>query len=104
MNKLLRVKCSCGNVMNAYAGQVCNNCRQPINIPQGGMIYLYRMGSPIGIASGFGIYINGEPFGYIGNKETLRIPVAFGSYNLHVASGMNRRCNDFVINITPEHP
>ena len=42
--------------------------------------------------------------GHIGNRETIRIPVRYGSYNLHVASGMNRRCNDIVINITPESP
>lgn len=104
MSKLLRVKCSCGNVSNSHEGQFCTKCHAPITIPQGGTIYLYRMGSPLGIAGGFGIYLNGQPFGHIGNKETLRIPVTFGSYTLHVAAGMNRKCNDMVLNITPESP
>lgn len=104
MSKLLRLKCPCGNVVNAYPGEVCPKCKQPIPIPRDGTIYLYRMGSPLGIAGGFGLYLNGEPMGHIGNKETIRIPVKFGSYNLHVASGMNRRCNDMVINITPQSP
>ena len=99
-----RIKCNCGLVQDAAAGAVCPQCKQPINFPQGGMIYLYRKGSPMGVAGGFGIYINGTPLGLIGNKQTVAIPVGFGTYNLHVASGMNRKCKDLAINITPENP
>lgn len=99
-----RIKCNCGHVQDAFAGGVCPQCKQPINFPQGGMIYLYRKGSPLGVAGGFGIYINGTPLGLIGNKQTVAIPVGFGTYNLHVACGMNRRCKDLAINITPENP
>ena len=99
-----RIKCNCGLVQDAAAGAVCPQCKQPINFPQGGMIYLYRKGSPMGVAGGFGIYINGTPLGLIGNKQTVAIPVGFGTYNLHVAAGMNRKCKDLAINITPEHP
>lgn len=99
-----RIKCNCGLVQDAAAGAVCPQCKQPINFPQGGMIYLYRKGSPMGVAGGFGIYINGTPLGLIGNKQTVAIPVGFGTYNLHIAAGMNRKCKDLAINITPENP
>ena len=102
MANLLRVKCSCGNVLNIFPGAICDKCRQPVNIPVDGVIYLYRKGSPFGIAGGFGVYLDGQPLGYIGNKETIRIPVNYGTHNLHVACGMNRRCNDMVVNITPQ--
>lgn len=97
----LRVKCPCGNVMNAQPGAYCTKCRAPLNIPADGAIYLYRKGSFFGIAGGFGLYIDGQPMGYIGNRETVCIPVTYGQHTLHVAAGMNRRCNDLIINITP---
>lgn len=103
MSNLLRVKCSCGHVSNVAPGEICPKCKQPINIPTDALLTIYRKGSPIGVASGFGIYINGEPMGHIGNKETVKIPLNYGSYNLHIASGMNRRCNDLVFNFTPEN-
>lgn len=99
-----RVKCNCGLVQDGFANGVCPQCKQPINFPQGGMIHLYRKGSPMGIAGGFGIYINNVPLGHIGNKQTVNIPVSFGTYTLHVAAGMNRKCKDLVIEITPENP
>lgn len=103
MANLFRVKCSCGEVANAKPGDMCRKCKQPIPFAPDGMISLYRKGSPLGIAGGFGIYLDGQPYGYIGNRETVHIPVSYGSHNLHVAVGMNRRCNDFTINITPEN-
>lgn len=103
MSNLLRVKCSCGNVVNAAPGNSCPKCKRPLEIPEDGLISLYRKGSPLGIAGGFGIYINGEPMGYVGNRETVRIPVEYGSYTLHVAAGMSRKCNDLTLHITPEN-
>lgn len=102
MAKALRVKCSCGSVENAMPGNLCPNCRRPLEFAPDGLISIYRMGSPLGIAGGFGIYINGEPMGYIGNRETVRIPVKYGTYSIHIAVGMNRRCTDLVVNITPQ--
>ncbi len=103
MAKLLRVKCSCGNVANVAPGNVCAKCRQPVQIPADAMISLYRMGSPLGVAGGFGIYIDGQPMGHIGNKETVHIPLPYGTHNIHVAVGMSRRCTDLVVNLTPEN-
>ncbi len=100
----LRIKCNCGLVQDTAEGNVCPKCKQPVNIPKDGMIHLYRKGSPLGVASGFGIYINSVPLGHIANKQTVSIPVSFGTYTLHVAVGMNRKCKDLTINITPENP
>ena len=100
MSNLFRVKCSCGKVLNAAVGNVCPKCKQPLKFSPDGMISIYRKGSPLGIAGGFGLYLNGEPYGHIGNRETVKIPVAFGTYTLHVAAGMNRRCTDLIINVT----
>lgn len=99
----LRVKCSCGEVTNTVPGGTCPKCKKPLDIPGDAVIRLYRKGSPYGIAGGFGIYINGEPMGHIGNKETVRIPVRYGTYTLHVAVGMSRKCNDYTVTLSPEN-
>lgn len=52
MSKLLRVKCTCGHVMNAAPGNLCPKCKKPLDFPPDGLISLYRMGSPLGIAAG----------------------------------------------------
>ncbi len=105
MASLWRIKCACGNVANAAPGQVCPKCKRPYEFPQaGGYIQLYRKGSPMGIASGFGLYLNDQPLGYIGNKETVKMPVPFGTHKLHVAVGMSRKCTDLMINVTPQAP
>lgn len=103
MAKQMRVKCNCGHVLNAMPGNVCPKCHQPLAFPTEGMIHLYRKGSPYGIAGGFGIYLNGEAMGYIGNKETVNIPVNYGTYTLHVAVGMSRKCRDLVVEITSDN-
>ncbi len=102
----LRIKCpSCGNVENVHPGhEVCPRCQTPADTLNQGSIYLYRQGSPFGIAGGFGIYINGEPYGHIGNKELLCLPLKFGTYVIHCAAGMNRKCRDLQVTITPECP
>ena len=102
MAKKLRVKCACGEVANVTPGTQCGRCRRPIDIHEDGMITLYRKGSPIGIAGGFGLYIDGEPMGHIGNKETLHIPLKYGTHTLHIATGLNRKCNDYTFTLTPE--
>ena len=99
----LRVKCSCGEVMNAQPGGICSKCKKPLDIPGDAVIRLYRMGSPLGVAGGFGIYLNGEPMGHIGNKETVMLPVKYGTDTLHVAAGMNRKCQDLTCTLTPEN-
>ena len=104
MQRPLRVKCPCGNVANVFPGQICAKCKRPVPISNQGLIQLYRKGSPLGVAGGFGIYLNDVPYGYIGNKETVMMPLPFGSYKLHIAVGMSRRCTDMMITLTPENP
>ncbi len=101
----LRVKCpTCGEVLNITPGnEVCNKCKQSIPVSPEGCVYLYRQGSPYGIAGGFGIYINGEPIGHIANKETLCFPLPYGTYSFHCAVGMSRKCQDLQITLTPEN-
>lgn len=102
----IRIKCPhCGEAKNIHSiTDACPKCNQPLGIAEEGTIYIYRQGSPYGIAGGFGLYLNGQPYGHIGNKELLRIPVKFGTYNIHSAVGMSRKCRDLEVNITPENP
>ena len=102
----IRIKCPhCGDANNFYSlNDTCPKCRQPLGLAEEGSIYIYRQGSPYGIAGGFGLYINEQPYGYIGNKELLRIPVKFGTYTIHSAVGMSRKCRDLQVTVTPENP
>ena len=102
----IRIKCPhCGEAQNVHTeAGTCDECKKPYDFSEGGNIYVYRQGSPIGIAGGFGLYLNSQPYGYIGNKELLRIPVKYGTYNLHVAAGMSRKCQDMEVTISPENP
>ncbi len=106
MQANIRIKCPhCGEASNVNTiNDLCPGCHKNIDTVEEGNIYIYRQGSFYGIAGGFGLFINGQPYGYIGNKELLRIPVRFGTYNIHSAVGMNRRCRDLQVTITPENP
>lgn len=100
-----RVKCPrCGEVMNLYADGRCEKCGTPVTTQFPAMLQLYRMGNYVGVATGFGLYINNVPYGYIGNKESLRIPLPYGTYTLHVAMGMSRKCKDLTFTLTPQAP
>lgn len=102
----LRIKCPhCGEASNVFTvNDSCPKCNRPLGLEEEGSIYIYRQGSPYGIAGGFGLFINDQPFGYIGNKELLRIPVKYGTYNIHSAVGMSRKCRDLEVTISPENP
>jgi hypothetical protein len=104
----LRIKCPhCQQIVNLPGENVpCPHCGKPVSVCTDTCVYLYRQGSPLGVAAGFGIYINGEPYGHIGNTETLCFPLPQGSYTFHCAAGMNRKCRDLVVNLnadTPKH-
>ena len=103
MSQLLRSKCpSCGNVEDVQGNGTCK-CGTPIVLPEDGVIQIYRMGSPVGVAVGFGIYLNDAPYGHLANASSIRIPVAYGHYKVHMTQGMNRRCVDQEFDITPEN-
>ena len=105
MSLLLRFKCpSCGAVNDLPVNSNCPKCSEPLALPGAACVQIYRMGSPIGIAVGYGIYINGEPFGHIGNKESIRIPLPYGTYTFHFTCGMTRKCEDLTVALTPDAP
>ena len=98
-----RVKCpACGEVCDVPEGGRCKKCGAVLSTEGPAMLRLYRMGSPIGVAVGFGIYIDGQPYGHIGNKQTVYIPLPYGAHNLHMTCGMSRKCRDLQMNLTPE--
>ena len=102
----IRVLCPhCQKAENVNSAKgICPSCKKELGIEEEGSIYIYRQGSPYGIAGGFGIYLNNQPYGYIGNKELLRIPLKYGTYNIHCAVGMSRKCRDMVVVLSPENP
>ena len=101
----IRIKCPhCKKAANVFPNNtVCPECKKPVQLPPDGCIYLYRQGSPYGVAGGFGIYLNGEPYGHIGNKELLCFPLPYGTYTIHCAVGMSRKCRDMQITLSPEN-
>lgn len=104
----VRVKCpNCGHVMNLAGDSTCPKCSAPLseNAYRGeGMVQLYRMGSPIGVAVGYGLYLDDAPMGHLANTETVFIPVSFGQHKLHVTCGMTRKCQDLIFTVSPEKP
>lgn len=102
----IRIKCPhCGDAANIYPdATLCPECKKPISPSQEGKLYLYRQGSVYGVAGGFGIYLNGQPFGHIGNKELLCFPLPYGTYNIHCAVGMSRKCKDMQVTLSPDAP
>lgn len=100
---MLRAKCpKCGELVETQANCYCGRCGTPISFAGMGMVQIYRMGSPVGIAVGYGIYLDGQPFGHIANKKSIRIPVPFGTHTLHITCGMTRRCQDLTFTLTPQ--
>ncbi len=100
-----RLRCPyCGEVLNTNHDTQCPKCNNTLYVNQPAKLQLYRKGSFYGVAGAFGIYINGTPYGYIANKESLIIPLPYGTYNLHIAIGMSRKCNDLTFTLTPETP
>ena len=102
----LRIKCPhCETVADLPENvNACPKCKNELSPANEGCIRLYRMGSPIGIAVGYGIYINGVPYGHIANKQSLRIPLPYGTYNFHFTCGMTRKCIDVAVTLSPESP
>ena len=84
MSKNLRIKCpSCGNVADVPGNGNCAKCNNPLVLPEDGVIQMYRMGNPLGMAVGFGIYLNDIPMGHLANSESIRVPVSYGHYKVH---------------------
>ena len=106
MAKGYRIRCPrCGEVADYQTDGYCAKCGTPLHLEElPGMIQIYRMGSPLGVAVGFGIYIDEVPYGYVGNRETVKIRVPMGRHLVHVAQGMSRRCKDIAVTLSPAAP
>lgn len=100
---LLRFKCACGHVVDTTPGAVCPKCSCPLPPPAPSYVQIYRMGSPIGVAVGYGVYVNGIPFGHLANKQSIRIPLPYGTYTLHFTCGMTRKCEDLTVMLSPAY-
>ena len=101
---LIRVRCTaCGNVADVQDDTACPKCKAALPQPAG-YVKLYRMGNFVGSAAGIGLYIDGTPTGYIGNRQTLWVRIPYGNHTLHCAMQMARKCNDPVVSINEEHP
>ena len=103
MSKNLRIKCpSCGNVADVPGNGNCAKCNNPLVLPEDGVIQMYRMGNPLGMAVGFGIYLNDIPMGHLANSESIRVPVSYGHYKVHMTHGMSRKGVDAEFDVTPQ--
>ena len=99
----VRHRCANGHVADGPESQtVCPTCGAPY--PSGGLIQLYRMGSMAGMAVGMAIYIDDQPFGHLGNKQSIRVAVPFGRHKIHMTHTTTRACNDPVFDVTPQTP
>lgn len=101
---MYRVKCSCGQVYDIAADSVCKKCNKELITSTGGILQIYRMGSPIGIAAGYGLYIDGKPMGHLANKQSVQIPLALGTHTIHCTCGMTRKCIDLTFTLSAEAP
>lgn len=101
-----RVKCSvCQKVADFTSAGLCA-CGNKISLggPNVGMVWLYRMGNFVGAAAGLSIYINGQPYGHIGNRQAIRIPLPYGTHNLHIVPPMSSRCEDLRVTLNDATP
>ena len=101
----LRFRCRCGNVFNGDEHTfVCPNCHNQLQLNNCGAIQIYRMGNMMGMAVGMGVYVDDVPFGHIGNKESVRLVLPYGTHKVHMTHTTTRACNDPLITITPHAP
>lgn len=99
----VRYRCPNGHVFDGSDNQTsCQKCGAPI--PDGGYIQIYRMGNPVGMAVGMGVYIDEESYGHLANKQSIRVKVPYGQHKVHIVHTATRKCNDPVFDITPQNP
>ena len=99
----VRYRCPNGHVFDGNdQQQVCPQCGAPLQ--KGGLIQVYRMGNFAGAAVGMGVYVDDLPFGHLGNKQSIRISVPFGTHKLHMTHTTTRACNDPVYTLSPQYP
>lgn len=99
----VRYRCPNGHVFDGNDAQtVCPTCGAPLQ--KGGYIQIYRMGNYMGMAVGMGLYIDDIPCGHVGNKQSIRVSVPYGSHKVHMTHTTTRACNDPICTVTPQYP
>ncbi|MBR5931898.1 MAG: zinc-ribbon domain-containing protein [Lachnospiraceae bacterium] len=101
---IYRIKCpSCGCVQDIGYTGACKQCGTPHNIDtyNNGFLQIYRMGHFSGAAAGEALYLNGEGMGHIANASSCMVELVPGNYNVHMAIGVCRNCEDINVTIEP---
>lgn len=99
-----RTRCpQCGNVQDSRFVDNCKQCgaQHQVDTVNNGFLQIYRMGHFSGSMAGEAIYLNGEGIGHVGNASSVIIELPPGSYNLHMAIGVCRNCEDIMVDIVP---
>lgn len=99
-----RTKCpNCGNAQDSRYIDNCKQCgtQHQVDTAGNGFLQIYRMGHFSGSMAGEAIYLNGEGMGHVGNASQVIIELPPGSYNLHMAIGVCRNCEDIMVDIEP---
>lgn len=100
-----RYKCQkCGKLYTTIVEGGACDCGATQDLNGYGSITVYRMGSPLGVAVPMDIHFNNDGYGALVNKECVKIFVPFGSYKVHIALGMNRKCNDLTFDVSESTP
>lgn len=108
MSKLFRFKCpQCGTVQDVSGNGPCWKCHVMINLPEDGVIWIYRMASCMGRVRHMEIYLNGIRLGCLKYNDFIRIPVPYGHYNV-MLKFLNYKMSKYVgvgqeFDITPDN-
>ncbi len=99
----VRYRCGNGHVFDGKAGtETCPTCGAAL--PKGGYIQIYRMGNFMGGAVGMGIYVDGVPYGHVGNRQSVRVSVPFGTHELHMTHTATRDSSQPKFTLSPQYP
>ena len=89
---MLRLKCpSCGEVMNAAGFCNCTKCGTPIRYNGGECCRSTAWAPRSASRQATAFYLDGQPYGHLANKESIRIPLPMGTHTLHMTCGTTRR-------------
>ena len=106
MKAKLRVNCPhCGTTADLHCeNATCVKCCELLEYPKEASLYIYRLGSMYLHPCKFRVYINDEMFGFIGNRELIRVPLKYGTYNIRSTLGVDNDCYGMQVTLTEENP
>ncbi len=91
-------------IVNVAEDNFCPNCDAKLEFNKTSGIMLYRIGSYFGRFGEYKMQINGTPYGKIGNRKTLFIPLPFGFYKLHFSAFCTRCPKDLTVFVFSSNP